>query len=396
MKLTYQTIAPFLAAGQNKLSRILSYVGLGVGVLLLLCCLQMYLNIDTLLTAKDTRKNGFDFLSVTKTVTEENMGKDNRFTAADIEELNKQPFLDGAAPLKSNSFKVLAGAGSMIPFSTDIFVEAIDQNFIDTVPASFQWRPGQETVPVIFASDFLEMYNVFAPSWDLPQLSEQTAMAINVFLRCHGHNGERVFKAQIVAFSDRINSVLVPESFLNQMNKELDNDSSIHASRAFLKTANANNPDLLSFLEKKKYHVNKDKTKFGKTKQVLQAIFSGLAAFGVLVIVLAMVLFSFYLQLMIARSKQNLELLLMLGYSPKWLGNTVSKKWIPVYISIVGVSLAVTQLFQWLFSHFSLNGRAELSPLVHWSVVLVSVVLIVLSIAINFRMMRELLRKMQS
>ena len=395
MVLSYKNIAPFLAAGQNKVSRWLSYIGLGVGVLLLLSSVQMYNNINHLIRDKNTRKNGADFISVTKTITNENMGKDNRFTEADIKELQTQSgFIEGAAPLKANAFKVTAGAGDMIPFSAEIFVEALNTDFIDTVPESFQWKEGDPMVPVIFSTDFLEMYNVFAPSWDLPQLSEKTATALQIFLRCHGRNGERQFKARIVAFSDRINSILVPENFLEKQNKEIEGADNVNASRVFIKTKDANNPQLLSYLSEKNYHVNKDKTKFGRVKTVLQSIVSGLAGFGVMVILLAMVLFSFYLQLMIARSKDNLQLLLTLGYSPKWLSKTVAKKWIPVYLIIIITSLLLTQLLHWGFQHFVMPARKELPFFIDWTVVIIAFILLSLSIAVNYRLVNKLLNKL--
>jgi hypothetical protein len=299
-----------------------------------------------------------------------------------------------AAPLRSNQFKVVAGAGSVIPFTTDIFVEAIQDDFIDTLPPSFSWQPGQTDVPVIFSSDFLEMYNVFAASWDLPQLSEKTAMTVNIFLRCTGNNGEQLFKARIVGFSDRINSILVPENFLATLNKQLESKENVPASRLYLKTSNANNPELLKFLQDKNYHVNKDKTKSGRLKQILQSIVSGLAGFGVLVILLAMVLFSFYLQLMIARSKENLQLLLTLGYSPQWLSKTVAKKWIPVYIVVVLVAVAITALLHWGFQHFIMHDKEELSPLIHWSVFAIAAALLAISVAVNFRLVKKLLYKL--
>src|SRR5688500_16090981 len=115
-KLTYKNIASFLNIDKNCSSRILSYVGLGIGALLLLCSVQMYININQLIKDKNPRKDGYDFISVTKTITNENMGKDNRFTQADVEELKKQPFLTDAAPLVSNEFRVKASAGNIIPF----------------------------------------------------------------------------------------------------------------------------------------------------------------------------------------------------------------------------------------------------------------------------------------
>jgi hypothetical protein len=394
MELSYKNIAPFLTAGQNKVSRWLSYVGLGVGVLLLLSSVQMYTNINHLIRDKNTRKNGTDFISITKTITNENMGRDNRFTDADIKGLKSQPFIEDAAPLKANAFKVSANAGNMIPFSTDVFVEGLNTNFIDTVPDNFKWNEGDEFVPVIFSTDFLEMYNVFAPSWDLPQMSEKTASSVQLFLLCHGRYGDRQYKARIVAFSDRINSILVPENFLAQQNKALEGVDNIPASRVFLKTRDANNPQLLSYLASKDYHVNKDKTKFGRVKGVLQAVVSGLAGFGVLVILLALVLFSFYLQLMIARSKDNLQLLLTLGYSPSWLSKTVAKKWIPVYVSIIVVALLATQLLHLGFQHFVTPARGELPIVIDWTVLVIAVLLLALSVAINYRLVKKSLTEL--
>ncbi|MCW3093836.1 MAG: hypothetical protein JWP81_4905 [Ferruginibacter sp.] len=391
---SFKNIAPFLSAGQNTLSRWLSYFGLGVGVVLLLCSVQMFININELLKEKNSRKEGADFISVTKTITNDNMGKDNRFTPEDIKDLKAQPFVEDAAPLISNQFRVKASAGNIIPFSTDLFLESLDEKFLDTVPASFTWKEGQADVPIIFSSDFMEMYNVFAPSQDLPQLSDKTMSSVTIILECYTPYGVQNFRARIVALSDRINSVLVPNNFMQWANKNFGGVSQVNPSRIYIKTIDANNPQLLNYLEKKEYRVNKDKTKFGRVKQILQAIVSGLGGFGVLVILLAMLLFSFYLQLMIAKSKDNLQLLLTLGYSPKWLSKTVAKRWIPVYITIVLAALFFTALFQFGFQHFVMYGREELSPFVNWSVILIATILLALSILTNYKLIKKLLYKL--
>lgn len=389
--LSFKNIAPFLSAGQNKLSRWLSYIGLGVGVLLLLSSIQMYININSLLKEKSSRKAGADFISVTKTITNENMGKDNRFTDADLKEIKAQPFITDAAPLISNQFRVKASAGSIIPFSTDLFLESLDEKFLDTVPPSFTWQEGQGDVPIIFSSDFMEMYNVFAPSQDLPQLSDKTMSSVNIVLECYTPMGVQNYRARIVALSDRINSVLVPANFMQYANQHFGGVMQVNASRIYIKTIDANNPQLLNFLEAKNYRVNKDKTKFGRVKQILQGIVTGLGGFGILVILLAMLLFSFYLQLMIAKSKDNLQLLLTLGYSPKWLSKTVAKEWIPVYIGIVLSALLFTGLLQFGFQYFMMNGREELSPLMHWMVYMIAVILVCLSVLANYRLVKKLL-----
>lgn len=381
--------------GTNSASRYFSYAGLGIGVLLLLCSIQMFINIQQLLGVNTIRKNGYDFVSITRKITNESMGQPekNLFSQKEIDDLRSKPFIEAAAPLVSNQFRVQLGAGAIISFRTDLFLESINDDFIDTVPPAFKWQEGQMNIPVIISSDFLEAYNVFAPGQGLPQLSQETAMNLPLMITCSGNGKEINFRGSIVAFSDRINSVLVPESFLIWSNQMFGNSSQNRPSRIFIKTKDANNPALLNYIDQHNYNINKDKTKFGRTKQVIQGIFSGLGIFGLLVVIMALMLFSFYLQLVIARSKESLQLLLLLGYSPKWLSKNVSRQFIPVYIFIVIAALIVTQLIQLSFHHFVLFDRPELSNIISWIVIIVGASLIVLSILINYTLVRKLIIK---
>ena len=390
---SFKHIRPLLQAHAGPSSRWLSYAGLGIGVLLLLCSVQMYVDMEQLLKGSVVRKNGYDFISVTKTVTNETMGQTekNLFSGQDMDELKKQPFIDGVAPLIANDFRVTASAGAIIPFKTDLFLETLENDFIDTVPSNFKWQEGQAIVPIIFSSDFLEIYNVFAPGQGLPQVSESTASGIPLFLTCEGNGKEQVFRGQIVALSDRVNSVLAPKTFLDWANKTFGQNRPFYSSRLFIKTKDANNPELLRFLDSKNYKVNKDRTRFGRVKQVLQGIFSGLGIFGLLVVILALMLFSFYLQLMVARSRSSLELLLTLGYSPAWLSANVSRQFVPVYLSVVVVALLITGLMQVLFHRWVMFGRPELSSFVHWSVIALALLLVMLALLGNYRLVKKLL-----
>lgn len=386
-----------MQTGTNTSSRWFSYIGLGIGVLLLLCSIQMYINIQQLLGGENQRKEGYDFISISKTITNETMGQleKNLFNENDIKDISNKPFIQGVSPLTANRFRVQLSAGDIIPFSTDMFLESLDNNFIDTVPPNFTWKEGQDYIPIVFSSDFLEIYNVFAPGYGLPQLSESTASQVMVFITCYGQNGEKqTFRGSIVALSDRVNSIIVPKNFLDWANNKFGNATDVKASRLYVKTKDANNPEFLSYLQQKNFKVNKDKTKFGRVKQVLQGIFSGLGIFGLLVVILALMLFSFYLQLMIARSKDNLQLLLMLGYSPNWLSKNVSKQFIPVYIMVVLFAVVLTEGMQWAFHHFAMFDRPELSSMLHWAVLATAVFLIALSLLTNYRMVRKLLYKL--
>ena len=356
----------------------------------------MYINIQQLLGGNVIRKNGYDYISITKNVTNESMGHpdQNLFNEQEIEELKKQPEITGVAPLLSNQFRVQLSAGAIIAFKTDLFLESLENDYIDTVPSRFQWHAGQTNVPVIISSDFLEVYNVFAPGQGLPQVSQSTATSIPLVISCSGNGLQASFDGNVVAFSDRINSVLVPKEFIEWANKTFGENIQNKYARLYIKTKDANNTALLNYLDKKNYKVNKDKTKFGRTKQIIELILSGFGIFGVMVVVMALMLFSFYLQLLIARSRDNLQLLLLLGYSPMWLSRNVTRKFIPVYLFIILIALVAIQIFQWLFQRFIMNSRPDLSPYLHWSVLLTGIILAILSVIVNYTVVKKLVNRL--
>ncbi len=358
-------------------------------MVILLLSVQMFINVRSLLQEEAPRRSSeFDFVSISKSITNENMGKDNRFTPADIELLKDQPQIASVAPLYSNQFSARASAGNILPFSTDMFLESLNKSFLDTLPSNFNWEPAQNFVPMIFSSDFLEMYNVFAPSQGLPQLSPKTIASVNIFLECSGPLGNQNFRAGVVGLSDRINSILVPESFLKWANLHFSGDTSSLVSRVYIKTQDINNPDLIQFLQNHQFHINQDKIRFGRLKGVLQKTIGAIGLFGVLVLLLALILFGFYLQLMIAKSKDNIGLLLLLGYSPTWLSKSFSKNFLPIYLSVTIISILIVSVVQFLFSRLAFTQEA-VSPSLHWTVWSIAFILFVLMLLINTGMVKS-------
>lgn len=393
MKLSYKHIAPLIHT-EKSVSKWIGYIGLGVGVFLLLLSLQMYFNIQQLIREEVPQKSGgYDYVSISKVITNENMGRDNRFTDKDLELLKNRPEIQSVAPLFSNNFSARASAGDVLPFSTELFLESIENDFLDTIPSTFEWKPGDQIVPLIFSSDFLEMYNVFAPSQGLPQLSARTISSVNIYLECSGRKGSSNFRATVVGLSDRFNSVLVPESFLKWANENLAGDSAGNVSRVYIKTVDANNPDLIRFLQEHQYHINKDKIRFGRMKGLLQNIIGAVGGFGILVVLLALILFSFYLRLMIAKSTENLRLLLTLGYSPGWLTKGFTRSFIPVYAIIILISIGLASLFQYFFSRLSFANEL-VSPILHIAVWITSLSFLLLTFYANNAIVRREIRKM--
>src|SRR4051812_48026820 len=105
---SFKPIRSLLQTGSPVVSRWLSYIGLGIGVLLLFCSIQMLVNIQQLLKGNIIHKNGFDYISVTKKVTFENVGnyETSNFDQKEIDELRSQPFIADVAPLVTTQFQL--------------------------------------------------------------------------------------------------------------------------------------------------------------------------------------------------------------------------------------------------------------------------------------------------
>jgi hypothetical protein len=83
----------------------------------------MFVNIQQLLKEGSIRKDGYDFISITKTVTNETMGQfeKNLFNTGEIQELKAKPFISDVAPLEANQFQIELSAGGILPFRTNLF-----------------------------------------------------------------------------------------------------------------------------------------------------------------------------------------------------------------------------------------------------------------------------------
>jgi hypothetical protein len=97
---------------------------------------------------------------------------------------------------------------------------------------------------------------------------------------------------------------------------------------------------------------------------------------------------------MIARSRDNLQLLLTLGYSPGWLSKAVAKTWIPVYIIVIITAVVITAIVNYLFVKISFVEKSDLSLFIHWSVIITAIILLTLSVFSNYNLVKKELYKL--
>lgn len=339
-----------IQTGIGKGRLVMATTGLGIAMLLLLLAIQMHTDFDQLLYNQQNQNESVDFLVINKKITNDMMGQSEKseFTPQEIADIKKQPFTAAFGFITSNQYKVSAAAPGDLHFYTEMFFEAVPDTFIDVKSEDWKWQPGDNTIPIILPNDFLNLYNFgFALSQGLPQISPETIKALPMKITISKGLLTQEFTGRIVGFSDRISSFLVPGSFMDWANGKFGNGQTAAPSRVIIKTKDPSNPVLVKYLEDKGYSTNQDKLKYSKTKVILQTIVSVIGFFGLILLLFALLVFSMFIQVVIASCKREIQLLVTLGTAPRQLQRYLMRQFVPLYIFTAIIALVLITVLQW-------------------------------------------------
>lgn len=295
---------------------------IGLGILLL--GLQFYRDALTALSAKDSLMRA-DYLIISKQVSSGLFGsRDNSFSAEEIADLEQQPFVAALGRFTPSKFQVSAGLGLGSALggglSTYMFLEAVPDRFLDIKPSDWHWEEGQQEVPLIIPRSYLGLYNsAFAQSQGLPLLSEATIGAIPLGLELRGGLEEQHYRGRIVGFSNRLNTLLVPEHFIQQMNRRLAPEATASPTRLILELHNPSDPAIVLYLRQQGYESEGERLASSQSMYFLRLLSGVVLGVGLLISALSAYLLLLSIYLLLQKNSRQLENLLLLGYSQRQL-----------------------------------------------------------------------------
>ena len=276
------------------------------------------------------------------------------FTEEEIEEISSLEGVEDAAIFRSANFKVNASfalGGSR--WDTVMFVESVPDRFLDLDLDSWTASLDSETtVPVVLPKACLNVLNyaVSASRGDIPQIGEGLVKTVPITLRFRGQGMEGFYSARVVGFTDRINTILVPEDFLIAAVKKYGNPKSpAPVSRMILKPSGKDDNGLLEYLAEGGYVFDGS----GQDSFKVVTLAKGIALFaivqGLLISLLAFFLLVVSIHLLIEKNREKNASLIMLGYTRR----EVSKPYIMASMVLDAVSLIVaTILANFLYRFF--------------------------------------------
>ncbi len=307
-------IKKLLSQNRNPAQIIGAAIGAFIGLTLLLFALQTWFDLRQILRGSS---DGDNFVTINKPVSLANtiFGK-SVFSQKDVQTIENQSFVQSVGAFTANRFKV--GASSrMLNFYTELFFESIPDAYLDVTDTDFRWHEGQAELPIIMSKDYLALYNFgFAISQGLPQFTASTIRQVTIDITVRGNGREQTFRGRIIGFSERINSVLVPEDFMAFANQNFGDQPNAGTSRLLLKVGNPYDRKLTDFLAEKGYELSSGRLIGGKLGSILNATIAALAGIGVLLMILSIIVFILNYQLIISKSVADIRLLRQIGYRP--------------------------------------------------------------------------------
>lgn len=321
-----------------------------LGMLIVLLSVQFYEDVLPAFTGDDgVIKNTYLIVSKRISAVTTLRGEAQPFTEADVRDFEAQRFTQKVGAFTASQFKVYASLSMAgVGVGTDMFFESVPDAFVD-----IRWPEGEASrmasdgnfpaeVPIILPRSYLAIYNFgFAQSQSLPKLSEGVISMIQMDIRLRGEGGaERHLKGRVVGFSNRLNTVLVPESFMQQANAALAPNAVAAPTRLIVEVKNPADDAIAAYIQERGYELENDNLEAGRATYFLKVVAAIVMAVGLLISVLSFYILMLSVYLLVQKNAEKLQNLLLIGYSP----SRVSR---PYQLLAVGMN-ALVLLLAWV------------------------------------------------
>lgn len=350
-----------LFSHQKPLQLLVAIFGALVGFLLLLGAVQLYLDFNAALSGTgDLNKPQYLVINKEVNLLHTLFGGQKGFSEKELSELEKIEGVKKAAPLTSSHFKMSLTMGAGQPeipqgMYIEFFFEAVPDEFIDVKTDEWHWQEGDSLIPIIIPRDYVKLYNFgFAQTQGLPQVPESAWGLLRPDIRIRGQKGSAVFQGRIAGFSERINTILAPQSFVDYANEKFAGvkPGSTSPSRVIIQCEGPATTELIEYFTENGYETGEEALRNSKLNAFLRLVMAVLVGIGSVIILLSLLGFLLYSQLLVSKSSYELETLIRIGYDYKKLGMNYMKYYALIYSGIFVVSVIALWIFKGWFSGY--------------------------------------------
>ncbi len=291
-----------------------------VGMTIILLGMQFYIDTQAIYETEDTFMKA-DYLIINKKISSMTTltGKSSAFTLPEVQDLEGQEFVERIGLFTSSAYDVNASfrLDQTTSFSTEMFFESVPDEFVDVKSDDWRYEQGSREVPIILPRNYLDLYNFgYAQSRNMPKLSEGILSAISLNIVLSGGGMRDEYEGRIVGFSTRLNTILVPQVFMDWANEYYAGSKTKTPTRLIVEVNNPTDERITTYLQDNNYETDKDKLDASKQTFVLRIIVAIVMAVGLVITILAFYILMLSVYLLVEKNSTKLENLLLIGYSP--------------------------------------------------------------------------------
>ena len=308
------------------------------GMLIVLFGFQFYQDVLPVFTQQDSFMKA-DYLIMSKKIGMGNTisGRTNTFSGSEIDDVSSQKFVKKVGKFTSTEYKVDAsmGVNGVNVLNSELFFESVPDGFVDVPLKDWKYEPGSKEVPIILPRTYINMYNFgFAQSHSLPKISDGLVGMIDfeIFIQAGGKKEQ--FKGKVIGFSSRLNTILVPQAFMDWSNHEFAPEDHSDPTRLIVEVGNPADENISQYLDENGYEVETDKLNAEKTTYFLRMMVTMVMVVGLVISILSFYILMLSIYLLVQKNSSKLENLLLIGYSPA----NVSK---PYQLLTMGLNIVV-------------------------------------------------------
>ena len=311
------------------------------GMLIVLFGFQFYKDVLPVFTQEDSFMKA-DYLIMSKKIGMGNTisGRSNTFSGAEIDDVSDQKFVKKVGKFTSTEYKVDAqmGVNGVNVLNSELFFESVPDGFVDVPLKDWKYTPGAKEVPIILPRTYINMYNFgFAQSHSLPKISDGLMGMIDFNIQIQAAGKKEQFRGKVIGFSSRLNTILVPQAFMDWSNQEFAPNQKSDPNRLIVEVGNPGDESITKYLDDNGYEVETDKLDAEKTTYFLRMMVSLVMIIGLVISILSFYILMLSIYLLVQKNSSKLENLLLIGYSP----NDVAKPYQVLTISLNVVVLII-------------------------------------------------------
>lgn len=297
-----------------------------VGLTIVMAAVQLRNDVQGGLSRADDSEGGIGLISkrnivISKpvTISATLTGTKPGFSSTDIVDIKSQKWCGGVSEFRAADFGVWAGIDlGGRTMQTALFFESVPDRLLDIDSDEWAFDPAQPVIPIILSKDYLTLYNFgFASTGRMPMVSESMLGKIPLTVTLSGNGRQVSLPGRIVGFSSWLNTVAVPERFMDWAHGEFGSGTAEEPSRLIVEVADPADPDVDKYLAAHDYEKAGPDDNLGRASYFLTLLTGIISAVGGIITLLALGILVLSLYLLVQKNRRTISGLLLLGYTPR-------------------------------------------------------------------------------